>query len=62
MRRLEFAALYPHLDWPSHLNPNVAIRFIIASRPEHQICDMFNKEPLFSRTRRLVLDEAYDGG
>ena len=42
------------------MDPNVAIRFIIASRPEHQIGDMFNKEPLFSRTRRLVLDEGYD--
>ena len=42
------------------MDPNVAIRFIIASRPEHQICDMFNKEPLFSRTRHLVLDEEYD--
>ena len=42
------------------LDLDVAIRFIIASRPEHQICDMFNKEPLFSRTRRLVLDEGYD--
>jgi len=41
-------------------DPDVAIRFIIASRPEHQICDVFNKEPLFSRTRRLVLDEGYD--
>ena len=41
-------------------DPNVAIRFIIASRPEHQICDMFNKEPLFSRTRCLVLEEGYD--
>jgi len=39
---------------------DVVIRFIVASRPEYQICDMFNKEPLFSRTRRLVLDEAYD--
>jgi hypothetical protein len=42
------------------LDPEVAIRFIIASRPEHQICDMFNKEPLFSKTYRLVLDEGYD--
>jgi len=42
------------------MDPNVAIRFIIASRPEHQICNMFNKEPLFSRTRSLVLDEGYD--
>jgi len=42
------------------MDPNVAIRFIVASRPEHQIGDMFNKEPLFSRTRRLVLDEGYD--
>jgi hypothetical protein len=42
------------------LDPDIAIRFIIASRPEHQICDMFNKEPLFSRTRRLVLDDEYD--
>ena len=39
---------------------NVAIRFIISSRPEHQIYDMFNKEPLFSGTRHLVLDEGYD--
>ena len=38
----------------------VAIRFIIASRPEHQICDTFNKQPLFAKTRRLVLDEGYD--
>jgi hypothetical protein len=42
------------------MDPDVTIRFIIASRPDHQICDMFNKEPLFSRTRRLVLDEGYD--
>ena len=42
------------------LDPNIDIRFIIASRPEHQICDMFNKEPLFSSTCRLVLDEGYD--
>jgi len=41
-------------------DPTVAIRFIIASRPEHQICDMFNREPLFSSTRRLVLDEGCD--
>jgi len=39
---------------------DVVIRFIVASRPEYQICDMFNQEPLLSRTRRLVLDEAYD--
>ncbi|KIM40603.1 hypothetical protein M413DRAFT_164766 [Hebeloma cylindrosporum] len=42
------------------IDPNVAIRFIITSRPEHQICDLFNKEPLFRTTRRLVLDEGYD--
>jgi hypothetical protein len=42
------------------MDPNVAIRFILASRPEYQICDMFNKEPLVSRTRRLVLDDEYD--
>jgi hypothetical protein len=42
------------------MDPNVAIRFIIASRPEYQIGDMFNKEPLFSRTRRLILDDEYD--
>jgi len=42
------------------MDPDIAIRFIIASRPEHQICDMFNKEPLFSRTCRLVLDKGYD--
>jgi hypothetical protein len=39
---------------------DVAIRFIIASRPEHPICDMFNKEPLISKTRRLILDEEYE--
>jgi len=38
------------------MDPNVAIRFIVASRLEHQICDLFNKQPLFSSTRRLVLD------
>ena len=42
------------------MDPSVAIRFIIASRPEHQICEMFNKEPLFSKTLRLVLDKGYD--
>ena len=42
------------------MRPNVPIQFIIASRPEHQICDLFNKEPLFSRTRRLMLDEGYN--
>jgi hypothetical protein len=42
------------------LDPDIAIRFIVASRPEHQICDMFNKEPLFSRTSHLVVDEGYD--
>jgi hypothetical protein len=42
------------------MDSNVGIRFIIASRPEYQICDVFNEEPLFSRTRRLVLDEGYD--
>ena len=36
---------------------DIAVRFIIASRPEHQICEMFNKEPLLSKTRRLVLDD-----
>jgi len=44
------------------LDPDIAIRFIIASRPEYHICDMFKKEPLCSRTRRLVLDEGYDTG
>jgi len=40
---------------------DIAIRFIIASRPELQICGLFNKEPLSSKTRRLVLDdEGYD--
>jgi hypothetical protein len=42
------------------MDPDIAIQFITSSRPEHQICGMFNKEPLFSRTRRLVLDEGYD--
>jgi hypothetical protein len=41
-------------------DPSVPFRFIIASRPEHQICSTFNEEPLFSMTRRLVLDEEYD--
>ena len=39
---------------------DIAVRFIIASRPEHQICEMFNEEPLLSKTRRLVLDQGYD--
>ena len=38
-------------------DPSVTIRFIISSRPEHQICDMFNKEPLVSRTRSLLLED-----
>ena len=38
-------------------DPDIAIQFIITSRPEHQICEMFNKEPLLSKTRRLVLDD-----
>ena len=42
------------------VDPDVAVQFIIASRSEHQICEMFNKEPLSSKTRRLVLDEGYD--
>jgi len=39
---------------------DIAVRFIIASRPEHQICEVFNEEPLLSKTRRLVLDQGYD--
>ena len=40
---------------------DIAVRFIIASRPEHQICEMFNKELLSSKTRHLVLDDGeYD--
>ena len=42
------------------MDPSIPVRFIIASRPEHQICSTFNKEPLFSMTRRLVLDDEYD--
>jgi len=42
------------------MDSNVVIRFIIASCPEHHICDIFNKEPLFTRTRRIILDEGYD--
>jgi len=42
------------------LDPSVPLRFIMASRPEHQICSTFNEEPLCSMTRRLVLDEEYD--
>ena len=42
------------------MNPGVAIRFIIVSHPEHQICDMFNKEPLFSNTCCLILNKGYD--
>jgi len=41
-------------------DPSVPFRFIIASRPEHQICSVFNEEPLFSMTCCLVLDEEYD--
>ncbi|KIM44301.1 hypothetical protein M413DRAFT_38244, partial [Hebeloma cylindrosporum] len=41
-------------------DPSVPIRFIIASRPEYQICSVFNQESLLSTTRRLVLDEEYD--
>jgi hypothetical protein len=35
--------------------PEITIRFIIASRSEHQITYMFNKEPL--KKARLVLDD-----
>ena len=42
------------------MDPSVPFRFIIASRPEHQICSIFNEQPLCSMTRRLVLDEEYD--
>jgi len=42
------------------MDPDIAIQFIIASRPEHQICDLFNKVPLLLRTRLLVLDEEYN--
>jgi len=41
-------------------DPSIPFRFIIASRPEHHICSIFNEEPLFSTTRRLILDEEYD--
>jgi len=37
------------------LDPDIGIRFIIASRPEHQICDMFSRGPLFSSTRHLSM-------
>jgi hypothetical protein len=40
--------------------PEFTIRFIIASRPEYRITEMFNEEPLLKMTRRLVLDEDYD--
>ena len=39
---------------------DIAVQFTIASRPEHQICEMFNEEPLLSKTRRLVLDQGYN--
>ena len=39
------------------MDPNIAIRFIIASRLEYQIYEVFNKEPLFSETCRPALDE-----
>ncbi|KIM44311.1 hypothetical protein M413DRAFT_379002 [Hebeloma cylindrosporum] len=42
------------------MDPSVPMRFIIASRPEHQICSTFNKGPLISMTRRLILDDEYD--
>jgi hypothetical protein len=41
------------------MDPGLPIRFIIASRPEHQICSMFSEEPLSSMTRRLILDDEY---
>ena len=42
------------------MDPSIPIRFVIASRPEHQIYSVFNKELPFSMTRRLVLDDEYD--
>ena len=42
------------------MDPGLPIRFVIASRPEHQICNAFINEPLFSITRRLILDDEYD--
>jgi hypothetical protein len=42
------------------MDPGLPIRFVIASRPEHQICSMFSEEPLSSMTRRLILDDDYD--
>jgi hypothetical protein len=42
------------------MDPSIPIRFVIANRPEHHICSVFNKEPLFSITRHLVFDKEYD--
>jgi hypothetical protein len=41
-------------------DPNVPIRFIIASRPEDPMCRSFKEEPLLSMTRPLILDKEYD--
>ena len=38
------------------------LRFLIGSRPESHIRDSFNQESLYTVTRRVVLDEAFDPG
>ena len=38
------------------------LRFLIGSRPESHIRDSFDQEPLYTVTRRVVLDETFDPG
>ena len=38
------------------------LRFLIGSRPESHIRDSFDQESLYTVTRRVVLDEAFDPG
>ena len=38
------------------------LRFLIGSRPESHICDSFDKESLYTITRRVILDETFNPG
>jgi hypothetical protein len=38
------------------------LRFLIGSRPESHIRDSFDQESLYTVTRRVILDEAFDPG
>ena len=41
---------------------NLPLRFLIGSRPESHIRDIFDQESLYTVTRRVVLDETFDPG